>query len=211
MVLPDWERHMNESIASKIASFFASHHERGEFVRYPREAPYKLIAPTTEPSRIVYVTKCSVLSTGLLSDLPTDVMLLSRYGLPADSDIALIGRLSDQAAVRFLGDLDPVDLLIFAWLRSQFVPDMVHFLGIRDDLLSCLSPQDRGNCTIDLDASEIEAIPLLEEALPDLYELVGPDSYRLLMAHRKIELEGLVHGHRWTPEYFWQTLFAEPH
>lgn len=200
---------MNHSIVSKIASFFASHRESGEFVHYSREVPYKLIGATTEPARFVFVTKCSALSPELLLNLPTDITLLSRYGLPAPADVALIGRLANQTSIGFLGDLDPVDLLIFAWLQSRLAPEIVHLLGIRDGLLSRLSPQEQWKCTIDLDESEVEAIPLLEEALPDLLELVGPESYRLLVSHRKIELEGLVHGHRWTPEHFWQALFAE--
>ncbi len=201
---------MNHLIAAKISSFFASHHEGGEFCHYLREVPYKLIAPTTEPSWFVYVTKCSSLAAGLLPDLPTDVTLLSRYGLPAPSDVALIGRLADQLTIGFLGDLDPVDLLIFAWLQAQFAPRQVRLLGIRDRLLSCLSPQEQSQCLIRLDESEIEALPLLKEALPDLLKLIGPESYRLLMSQQKIELEGLVHGHTWNPGRFWETLLGGP-
>ncbi|RCS50652.1 hypothetical protein DTL42_11165 [Bremerella cremea] len=202
---------MKHSIAWKISSFFASHQESGEFVRYPREALYKLIGATTEPSRFVYVTKCSALSPRLLPDLPTDVTLLSRDGLPAPSDVELISCISKQVPIGFLGDLDPADLLTFAWLQAHFAPRQVPLLGIQDRLIQCLSDEEQRKCSLPFDESEIDALPLLQEALPDLQELIGPQSYRLIMSRQKIELEGLVHGHRWTPEHFWQTLFAEQH
>lgn len=199
---------MDNVVVDKIESFFANHQESGELVRLPREAPYRLIGAVVPPTMFVYVTKPAVLSEQVISGLPDHVSMIQRYGLPATEDLSWIRHLAGNDPMGFAGDLDPVDLLIFAWLRTQFSDRTIRYLGIDDRLLSELSPAERTRAEISFAPAEVEALPLLEEALPRLAELIGRESHALLLGGRKIELEGVIHGHNWTPERFWQTLLA---
>lgn len=199
---------MPESVIAKIETFIASQTESGEFVSLPRDASYHVIAAVVAPTKLLYMTKMSAFRAKLLPALPLDCSVVSRYGLPASHDVSKLGRLSVSLPISFLGDLDPVDLLNFAWLRAKFPAGKVHLAGIRDRLLQELTPAEKTQCLIDFDPSEVDAMPLLYEVLPDLADLIGPESYELIKSHRKIELEGLINLHEWQPDDFYRILFG---
>lgn len=199
---------MEDSIVSRIESFFATHQKSGEFVRLPREAPYQLIGAATSPAMFVYTTKQAMLSEKVLTGLPPKVSVIERYGLPATEDLAWIERLIGDALFGFVGDLDPVDLLIFAWVKSQLPNTSIRFLGLGDRILSQLGPAEKRDVAISLSPTEIAAIPLLDEVLPEWDELIGRESHALIVGGSKIELEGVIHGNDWKPNQFLEVLIG---
>lgn len=94
----------------------------------------------------------------------------------------------------FLGDMDPVDLLIFAWLRFRLRSDKVRYVGVGGRLLSQLSLFDEASIQIPQAPSELEAHSLLLDALPDLDDITGASVVRLLISGLKIEVEGALFG-----------------
>jgi hypothetical protein len=88
-----------------------------------------------------------------------------------------------------LGDCDPFDLLVFAWLRQHL---SVHYLGVSDIVLSAVGLQVEDSMTITLPEDELNAMSLVEEFLPNYARLIGPSCAELLARKRKIELEALV-------------------
>ena len=181
------------NIASQIERWFDAHHD-GEFTCLPQTAPYTLIAPANG-ARLIYTTKPPTILEAITRIEPVpQVGLLGRYGLPATGDAAWIVRLVEGRPLWFLGDLDPPDLLVFAWLRAKLGPERIQFAGIRDELLSAASFTAGSPERIALSASEVEALVPMDRLLPDLGTLVGPHCEELLRAGEKLELEGLVHG-----------------
>lgn len=182
------------NVARQIEHWFAAHDD-GEFTRFPRTAPYTLVAPLTG-ERLIYTTKPRTIVEAISRLEPTPGMgLVGRSGLPGPDDVAWISRLAEGCPLGFLGDLDPPDLLVFAWLRAELGPERIQFAGIRDELLSAASFAARSPERIALSASEVEALPLVDQLFPDLGALVGPRCEALLRGGEKVELEGLVHWH----------------
>ncbi len=99
----------------------------------------------------------------------------------------------------FVGDLDPLDLLVYAaWrngpskLRGKAGIGMpVAYGGIRDSWATRL---DR-RLQMEMGPFERELWPYVRRILPDVHELVGPKCFALLQAGRKIELEGATNPH----------------
>ena len=184
----------NESCIRLIETYFADHDD-GEFCRHPRSASYAVIWPRAELGHLVLTTKPDFMS---LVASRTDEAILDRvamvggYGLPNAQDLGLIGGLPQAVAFWFLGDLDSVDLLIFAWLRATFSLRAVHYLGIGDRLLRDLDVPLQSVPSISLEQSELDGISILRQTLADLHEMVGEESSALLAGGYKIELEALA-------------------
>ena len=60
------------------------------------------------------------------------IQVVGRPGLPNEDDARWLQALAADREILFLGDSDPADLLIFAWLRSQL--PMKH-VGVSDSLV----------------------------------------------------------------------------
>jgi hypothetical protein len=173
--------------------------EGGEFVQHGDEAPYADVPANGQMGPLVYCTKRSVLPEASRREpafVPFDA--LTKAGLPSESERAtLVQRLLAERQVFFLGDLDPPDLLIYAWLRGAAPDANIAYLGIDDRTLqeAGLLQDDRvlESATQSLSPEEREALPLTAPFLPaPLEELVGPSSARVLQSGRKIELEALL-------------------
>ena len=156
----------------------------------------------------VYATKQTVLSEQVLSGLPKNVSLIVRNGLPGAGDLAWIERMAGKSLLGFVGDLDPVDLMIFAWMEAQLPHGSLQFLGLGDRILRKLSPAEKRRAIISLSPSEIAAIPLLNEVLPEWDELIGRESHALVAGGLKIELEGVIHGIEWRSNQFLEVLIG---
>lgn len=104
---------------------------------------------------------------------------------PESSEVTDLGY---SSRLVFLGDADPADLLIFAWLRELVA---IEYCGLSDALLQKCGVPFENRLTIDMKPSEIAAMPLVAEHLGDLPALLGPWCAGLLAAGHKIELEAL--------------------
>lgn len=133
---------MSRDSASLIEAWFERHDGDGEFARHGRMLPYTFVAPASDASTIVYTTKPAAVLAAVGDKLPPPLGIVGRRGLPGASDPAWIRCLVGEGELRFLGDLDPVDLMVFAWLRWRLHPTPVAYLGVGD---ACL-PRSRNIC-----------------------------------------------------------------
>jgi len=91
--------------------------------------------------------------------------------------------------VIFVGDADPVDLLVFAWLREHLSTE---WFGVSDRFLLAQGMRFRPRVQIPLASSEQETIEQLGRFCPDYRMLLGKECSALLDAGMKIELEGAL-------------------
>lgn len=165
----------------------------GEFGANARESPFQVIGPKESDHRVLFGTKRGCFLAGLEEfGPPAGVGLIFRYGLPHRDDLPWISRVVEQRELLFLGDLDPTDLLIFAWLRENLSPKKITHFGVNDALLENLQAIVPPSFTIELGEEEVRALSLLDEVFPDLENTVGATCATLLRDRRKIELEAVV-------------------
>jgi len=188
---------MEPDITTAIERWFAEHaeEENGDFVRADRLTPYFVIPPLVSSRKVVYTTKShGMVAAVAKSESSTDFGVIGRHGLPCESDVAWIHDIVGTRSLWFLGDLDPADLLIFAWLRARVAPQAVQHLGVSDRFLQTLWIEATDRLLIRMAPSERDALPLLDIALPDWRTLVGARCTDLLQAGRKFEVEAAMHG-----------------
>lgn len=181
----------NLQLAQIERLFYGS--DEDEFVTLPREAPYCVVPPPTNESPILYCTKASFVLSCLdqLGISPfAEIGLVGRYGLPQPSDADWLGQMLEHRAVGFLGDLDAVDLLIFAWLGRQFPTARITYLGLGDDLLSAAGIALAESSNLDQVASpeEQQQQSFVRTLLPELGSLIGQASDQKMKSGRKLEL-----------------------
>lgn len=171
---------MPEDLAAQIESWFRRHDD-GEFAtltpdRFARQGEVE------NAGTIVYTTKlaCAFRMQSLASG--SAIAIAGGYGLP---DAAILETLPKHGKWLFVGDADPPDLLIFAWLRTH---RPIQWRGVCDAML----PINYSDITISLSPSERVAVPLLDAFCPDYRDLIGPHCSALLASGLKIELEGVL-------------------
>ena len=161
----------------------------GELTASTHACPYSIIFPPEQARAVVYTTKAHV-ARELLA-CPGDevsVGIIGRYGLTGSKDIPSIRGIVGDLPLYFLGDCDPFDLLVFAWVR-QLLP--MRFLGTSDAVVSALGVRVTESITIELTDDEQRALSLVREVFPDYATFIGPGCSDLLGRNRKIELEAL--------------------
>lgn len=176
---------------SKIEDRFTKHDD-GEFVRLPSTHPYSVTVPLAESGRVLYTTKpACVLACMEGGHRAAAVRVVGRAGLPNEQDVTWLRELAGNRPVEFLGDADPADLLVFAWLRARM---RVTYLGVSDALIRESGVPMDDSCTIPLSEAELAAFALLGEVFPDCRAVVGRQCAALLDRGRKIELEAVVNS-----------------
>jgi hypothetical protein len=177
-----------------IERWFAKHND-GEFgpgIRVGRSFPYSVVGPATDGAPVVFTTKPSVVLAATDQDEVADgTGVIGRYGLPSLRDLDWIGRIVGARTVLFLGDMDPADLMVFAWLRNSLCASQFTFTGVNDALLEAAGLSATTPLSLPLAASEQQSMTLLRTVLPDLADTVGRDCARMLEQGRKIELEAV--------------------
>lgn len=181
---------MLRNVQRVIERWFTKH-EDGEFAFGPRGNAYSIIGPTTARAPFVFTTKPRIVSALYEKEAAPACGVIGRPGLPSRSDLAWIGRLVGTRKLLFLGDMDPADLMMFAWARAGLHPTHVTFAGVNDALLKASGVATTGAFAIPLAESEQASLALLGEVVPDLARVVGRNCVQLLEAGRKIELEVL--------------------
>ena len=176
---------MERSPIDKLTAWFDDHDD-GKFAHPARTHPFRVIGPTPSASTVLYTTKpeCVLALAGCETDLA--IGLIGRCGLPNEDDVAWLRMLVRDRVVCFLGDADPVDLLVFAWLRSRID---VKYAGVSDFFLSNIGISWNDRVTIPLSDSESGALALLADLCPDFQILLGSQCPALLDRGRKLEIE----------------------
>ena len=186
---------MPRNSRERIEAFFDACGEDGEFARPPIDCPYSIVFPGADDStgRVIYSTKpATVLAAMPETGLPGDCAVVARYGLPSERDGEFLASFTNGGHVSFLGDLDPPDLLIFAWLQEVLAPAPIEHLGVSDAIWRELGSPLPERFALPLTESERSAVALLEEVLPQLANIAGQSSAALLRFGRKIELESAL-------------------
>ncbi len=171
---------MPEDLTTQIESWFRRQDD-GEFaILMPDQ--FERQGDVESAATIVYTTKPACVSRMQLAATGSAIAIAGGYGLP---DAAALETLPKHAEWRFVGDADPPDLLIFAWLRTHHP---IQWRGVCDAML----PANSSAITIAQSPSERAAVPLLNSLCPDYRDLIGPRCAALLAEGQKIELEGVL-------------------
>ncbi len=172
---------------AEIESWFSSHDD-SEFVVMPADYSSTLIGNFATAQTILYTTKQHCLPRiKSLSQFPGPIATLARYGLPLVDDLPLL-RQSSQSLI-FIGDCDPPDLMIFAWLREH-LPIVWH--GVSDAFLMTHGTYQNSCIHIGMGEMERSACQYLPDFFPDFRDVVGPYCAGLLDDGFKIEVEGAI-------------------
>jgi hypothetical protein len=176
-----------------IEKWFAEHGDEGEFMRHSIAAAYLTVPPAERDARVIFSTKPASLIAAVGEWQGAEACgLIGRYGLPSTADAQWLADVAGQHAILFLGDCDPADLMVFAWLRAQLPSERITFFGVSDEVLRLLAIEINDSLCIPCSESEHMAVPFLDQVFPDFRELVGTECARRLDGGRKIELEAVV-------------------
>jgi hypothetical protein len=179
--------------ARRIESWFARHAGDGEFQCGQRTFPYTVIEPPRAAGNIIITTKPhSVLAIIERCGVQDRVGLIGRYGLPDAADLDWICRIAGQRRLLFLGDMDAVDLLVFAWLAAHLGGRRVIHMGINDALLITHRMRPLRRLLIECSTSERKSLALLNRVFPTFADIVGPRCAAMLERGEKMELEAVV-------------------
>jgi len=190
---------MRRNAAILIEQWFTRYRQDGEFLYEGTSSAYTVVGPSKLPGRIVFATKPHIAAAAIeefRENAPNSacakIGLIGRYGLPCRFDMAWIRDVVAKHELFFLGDLDPVDLMIFVWLRARLHPKRIEHLGINDDYLHQTRVRLPDSFIMRCSQSERKALPVLRKAFPILSETLGPDCTRILEQGQKIELDAVA-------------------
>ena len=98
--------------------------------------------------RALFVTKLAGLIGVAVHKLPSSVTLLAHYGVPARSLCARIARECSTGRLDFVGDLDPLDLTVYAALASRLKEHgvAVRHCGVNGTWMEWCKKQLRPRC-----------------------------------------------------------------
>jgi len=163
--------------------------------------PMKVYLGGGRPRRLLYFTKDFLCNHWMLhGEFPKHWIALVRYGVPTSNYLEEVRHRSKELAlpISFVGDLDPLDLTVYAMLRcgsadlrpkSRALP--VNYFGISDRWLDMRRfPKREIAGALGMERLEREHLKFLVGVLPNLRELVGDRCFELLEDGFKLELEG---------------------
>lgn len=160
---------------------------------------------TARPRRIFFFTKVWLPRMWLRSDCyPERTDAIVHYGMPSRRQCELLRAHARATSLplRFVGDLDPLDLAVFRSLRSGGAPLRaraapalpVAYAGIDDEWVEIcerrLGGRPLATVCIRQDATEKKLLAQLVRGGIDLAALVGPRCAALLLSGLKLEIEG---------------------
>ena len=121
------------------------------------------------------------------AELPQPIAAVGVPGLPADHQLPQVpGTVQKQISV---GDADPPDLMVYAWLREQLA---IEWYGVNDAFLNSHGCRESDRMVIALGSSERAVIARLPDFCPDYSVLLGPYCASLLDGGFKIEVESAI-------------------
>jgi hypothetical protein len=185
-------RRAKTNVAGEIAKWFRAR-DGEDFIAPVRADPFCVFGASKRPAISLFSTKPGTLGLCFTTTgIPHWLAIVGRPSLPDDADVEWIRRFIGQSEFRFLGDLDPADLMIYVWLREKFPRIRPKYVGVRDDLASKTRALSNCNYRITLSALELEGLRLLQSLAPDIEDVVGPKCSRILNDGQKLELEAVV-------------------
>lgn len=180
---------MSTSVAELVDSIFRNHNG-GEFNSGDVRGTYTVIGPSDLGRGYLFVTKPALVAS-TLKVLPPCGMI-GRYGLPSVSDAQWLRELVGVRKLVFLGDMDPVDLLIYLSLRERVHPVQLVCAGVSDALLSALAIRVPESFTLKFSAEEEDVYLRHQPVFNSLASEIGEVCLAMLSARRKIELDAIV-------------------
>jgi hypothetical protein len=193
----------------QIRDWFAKHDgEDGDFFISSRGHPFSVVPPRDTTETVVYCTKqhCILTLFHDLCDEPSFAAIL-RSGLPSEAEADWLGAIVGSRRFLFLGDADPADLLIFAYLRERVA---IKYLGLTDELFFQCGVPLGDNLTIAMSESELAASSLMSECFVDLQTELGKWCSGLLRSGHKVELEALFSFATCSPSQMAAAFVAKP-
>lgn len=183
---------MTSELLPRIRTWFAEHEEDGDFPCSPCH-PYEVLRPGADDGRIIFTTKPRSVALAIKANSGcANLGMMGRFGLPDETDLDWIVSAGSRRQLLFLGDMDPVDLLVFAALRAMLPAGNVSYLGISDTYLAKLDVFIPKSYFIRCTSSEIASLALLKEVFPKLREFIGPKCLQHLEQGMKLEVEAIV-------------------
>ena len=162
----------------------------GDFSAHPTGESSTRIGDGHSAATVVYTTKLHCLTRIVdLAILRQPVAAIGRYGLPVTDDLPFLRGPGQSVSRIFVGDADPPDLLVFAWLREHV---SITWHGVNDDFLKRHGSIHRKGIQIPMAVSELETIPNLQRFCPDFRDLLGEYCSSILDRGFKIELEAAL-------------------
>lgn len=172
---------MGSDLTRLIEACFLEHDGDGEFLSGVRGFPYSVIGTLGNGGCTIFTTKPMIASAAIHeSGLSESYGMVGRYGLPNKADLAWIRKVIGKQPLLFLGDMDPVDLMVFVWLRASLRPKQVIHLGVNDYFLKAVRFPQISSLSIPCAPSERKSLALLRKLLPDLCDVVGDKCTKIL-------------------------------
>lgn len=180
---------MSVDTARTIEAWFAANSD-GEFIIGDEAGPYSVIAPRSKSAQIIFTTKASLVAAAIeRSARRAELGMIARQGLPAEGDPDWFRAVVGAGELWFLGDMDPPDLMVFAWLRHRMPETQIAFLGVSEAYLSALQVDLPKSFIMQCTSSERRSTTTLAAVFPDFRQVIGPKYALLLDQGNKIELE----------------------
>lgn len=184
---------MSDNLPSTVDEWFERISEGSEFALNEKSFPYSVIGPISVDAPIVFTTKpACVLSSICVHPECGSVALIGRSGLPSRNDLSWLRSFVGKHRLFFLGDMDPVDLMVFTWLRENLKPTSIEHFGVNDSFIEKLNVQLPDSFIMSCAPSEISSLSCLAAVFPDFGSVVGDRCAALLNEGRKSELEAIV-------------------
>jgi hypothetical protein len=171
--------------------------------------PLEFYVSTARPRHVFLFTKVWLPRLWLRSDhYPAKVDAIVHYGMPSRRQCDVLRAHADATgmALRFVGDLDPLDLAVFRSIQAGGAPPRgraapkvpVAYAGIDDEWLAIcerrLGGRPLATVCFRQDATERKLLAQLVRGGVDLDALVGPRCAALLRSGLKLEIEGASNG-----------------
>ena len=177
--------------AEWIHGFFTEHAGDGAFDLFHDAFPVAYVPCLPGMQSLLYVQKPSVLYR--LTEEPnlsaTRFGLISQVGLPTQRTLSMLTSLSMLKLIAVFVDLDPVGLMIYAWLREMLPEKNVQLLGVTTRMQQDIGVSAAYPWTIPFEPSESLAYEMLSAHNPALLREPGVACLQLFEQHKKLELE----------------------
>lgn len=176
-------------MACEIRDYF-ERTDGGDFFVAGRNQPFSVLPPRSDTDTVLFFSKTTPYAR-LCQTLGDELRYaaVARGCLPFEEEVDWMRQFVGERRFLFLGDADPVDLLMFAWLQQRLP---IEHAGLTDELLRATGTPFEDHLTIKLNQQEINALPLVERFLSDLTGLIGPWCAGLLSTGRKVEVEAML-------------------
>lgn len=169
-----------------IVAWFNEHEGEDDVTNSYRTSAFRVIPPINDSETILYCAKSEYIER-ICWKISQDfsVPIVGRYGLPSETDVIWLRSWLGDRPIYFIGDADPSDLLTYAWLRKRMP---ISYLGISDALLDQFGVPWGENLRVGLPTAVMSAMPLIEQELPDLAELIGERTYQFLLSGKMTDV-----------------------